>query len=201
MRKLIVSLFIIMILCTYMCQVFASTDTYKMELTIKNNSKNINVDIYILLPQEYIEFAINESPVWIRDYVTYKGASTLKTDAIEGIEVNKQNVQDDTYVEDGVEYVQIRLDKNLNGIYVFDVLSDYGKMNIKYRIKNEDKDYIMHIDNFKIEEEVCKIEYDYDEDIIKQPDTKKISVSTIILIVILILVILVGLISYVKGKE
>lgn len=198
MRKIIVGLFLIMILGIWNCQVFASDETFEMQLTVKNNSKNEDVEIYILLPQEYIEFAIEQSPAWIKNYVTYEGAKTLKQNNVEGIEVKKENVQDDTYTEDGVEYVQIKLEENLNKNYVFDILSDYRKMNIKFRIKNENKDYIMHIDNFKIKKGICKAEYDYDQDIIKQPDTRKISVSTIILIVILILIILVGFISYIK---
>ena len=201
MKKILISVFLIMILSVWGCQVLAADETFEMQLTVKNNSKNKDVEIYILLPQEYIEFAIEQSPAWISGYVTYEGAQTLKQNDIEGIDVKKENVQDETYTEDGVEYVQIKLDENLNKNYVFDILSDYGKMNIKFRIKNEDKDYIMHIDNFKIEEGVCKAEYDYDQDIIKQPDTKKISVSTIILIIILILVIFVGFISYIKTEK
>lgn len=199
MRKIIVGLILIIILSTLSCQVFAADETFKMELTVKNNSKNENIDIYILLPQEYIEFAIDKSPAWIKNYITYEGANTLKHNDVEGIEVKKENVQDKTYTEDGVEYVQIKLEENLSKQYVFDILSDYEKMNIKFRITNEYKDYIMHIDNFKIEKDICEIEYDYDNDIVKQPDGKKFSTPILILIVVLVFVSLIGYISYKKS--
>lgn len=199
MRKWVVGLILIMILGTLSCQVFAADETYRMELEIKNNTKNEDVEIYILLPQEYIEFAIDRSPTWAQDHVTYEGAKTLKYNDVEGIEVKKENVQDKTYKEGNVEYVQIKLEPNLNNKYVFDILSDYEEMNIKFRIKNDYKDYIMHIDNFKIEKDICEIEYNYDKDIVKQPDIKKLSTPLLILFIVLTFITILGYISYKKS--
>ena len=84
-------------------------------------------------------------------YFYYYQKSTLKNNDITGIEVKKENVQDELYEENGIEYTQILLEPDENGIYKFDLLEDYNKLDIKYRIKNEKKDYIVHIDNFKIE--------------------------------------------------
>ena len=72
-------------------------------------------------------------------------------------------------------------------------------MNIKFRIKNEYKDYIMHIDNFKIEKDICEIEYDYDKDIVKQPDTRKFSTPFLILFIVLTFITILGYISYKKS--
>ena len=60
------------------------------------------------------------------------------------------------------------------------------------RLSNKD----IYIDNFKIQKGICKAEYDYDNDTIKQPDIKKMSFATIVLIIILVFVIILGVISY-----
>ena len=86
-------------------------------------------------------------------------------------------------------------------IYVFDILESYPKMDIKYRIKNIQKDYIVHIDNFKIERGKCEIEYDYTKDMVKQPDKKIIPVGIKILMGILIIIIVVGWIAHIKGRK
>lgn len=203
MKKLLVSFVIFIILSLGITRVWAlNEDSFELQLTIMNNSKNEDVDVYLLLPQEYIEFAIQKVNLKMGNYyggngiLIYNGANTLKQNNISGIKVEKAQVQDDVYTENGVEYVQIKLEKNEAENYVFDILSDYDKMNMKYRIKNESKDYIIHIDNFKIEKGICKAEYNYDDDTIKQPDIKKLSFTTIILIIILVFVIILGVISY-----
>lgn len=82
--------------------------------------------------------------------------------------------------------------------YQFDILEDYSDLDMKYRIKNEQKDYIVHIDNFKVEKGKCEIEYNYAKDIVKQPDKKIIPSGVKILIIILIVVVVVGGIAYIK---
>lgn len=203
MKKILVSFGIFIILSLGITGVWAlNEESFKLQLTIMNNSKNEDVDVYLLLPQEYIEFTIQKANFKIENYygergvLTYNGANTLKQNTIPGITVEKNKVQDDVYTENGIEYVQIKLEKNEEENYVFDILSDYDKMNMKYRIKNESKDYIVHIDNFKIQKGICKAEYDYDNDTIKQPDIKKMSFATIVLIIILVFVIILGVISY-----
>ena len=75
------------------------------------------------------------------------------------------------------------------------------KYKMKLRIKNDEKDYIMHIDNFKIEDDVCQIEYDYDNDEVKQPTKIVINFGTILLIVILVMIIIIAIISKAKTQE
>ena len=96
--------------------------------------------------------------------------------------------------------MQIRLEKE-NETYVFDLLEDYPKMDIKYRIKNVKKDYIVHIDNFKIEKGKCEIEYDYAKEIVKQPDKKVMPSGILALIIIMIAILIVAGIARIKGRK
>lgn len=204
MKKTIISLFIIIIISLLMI-IFnttnvqaASSDSgfFELQFEIINNEENENVDIYLLLPKEYIEFAIEHDNLDIE----YEGANTLKENSIPSINVDGLNILDDIYEENGIEYVQILLEKNDDDIYSFDILSDYFDLDMRYRIKNDNKDFIAHIDNFNIEKGVCEIEYDYSADIVKQPDKKMFSLGTIILIIILIIIIILGISSYIKKK-
>lgn len=174
---------------------YAYDETYTLEF--EANNVNEDFDLYLLLPKDYIIFAIQEDGLNIE----YTGAETLKNNDIPSIRVNKENINDELYEEDGKEYVQILLEENEDGKYEFDILSNYPDMDMKYRIKNMNKDYIVHIDNFKINNSVCKIEYDYEEDTVKQPDTEFIPFITKLLIIILIVIIVVGLIAYIKQRR
>ena len=116
------------------------------------------------------------------------------------INLDKTKVQDDIYEENGIKYIQILLDKYKKDTYSFDILSDYTELNIKYRIKGKSEDYIVHIDNFKVEDDKCEVQYNVDQNIVKQPDKKVFSFYTIVLIIILIIVILLGSISYIEQK-
>lgn len=198
MKKLLVifSILIISLTIGFTC-VNAYSDTYTLELETVSNKNNKPFDLYLLLPKDYIVFAINEDNLTI----SYQGADTLKQNEIPSIAVKKENVKEDVYIEDGIEYVQILLDKNSENKYVFEILSDYTNMNMKYRIKNIEKDYIMHIDNFKIVKGKCEIEYNYDSDNVKQPDIKIVPFTTKVLIAILVVIIVIGLIAYVKQRR
>ena len=173
----------------------AYDETYTLEF--EANDVNEDFDLYLLLPKDYIIFAIQEDGLNIE----YTGVETLKNNDIPSIRVNKGNINDELHEEDGKEYVQILLEKNEDGKYEFDILSNYPDMDMKYRIKNMNKDYIVHIDNFKINNGVCKIEYNYEEDTVKQPDTEFVSFITKLLIIILIVIIVVGLIAYIKQRR
>ena len=74
-------------------------------------------------------------------------------------------------------------------------------MDMKFRIKNVDKDYIVHIDNFKISDNVCKIEYNYDENTVKQPDTTFVPFLTKLLIILLAIIIVIGAVAYIKQRR
>lgn len=190
--KKIITLLIISIVIFMFGYVYA-VDTFELEFKTINNKESTPFDLYLLLPQKYIEFAIDKADLKL----DYDRANTLKKNTIPGIMVKEENVQDEVYVENGIEYVQILLEEE-QGIYQFDILEDYPDLDMKYRIKNEQKDYIVHIDNFKIEEGKCEIEYNYAKDIVKQPDQKVIPSGVKILIIILIVVVVVGGIAYIK---
>lgn len=198
MKKIISIITILLVLIGGMILNFSyayEDDTYTLEFEVFNVTKGF--DLYILLPKEYVMFAIKEDGLDI----DYTGASTLKDNDIPSIDVDKDNVQDEVYEEDGEEYIQILLEENDKGKYEFDILSDYDEMNMKYRIKNVDKDYIVYIDNFKVNDGICKVQYDYEEDIVEQPGIAFIPFLVILLIIILIVLIIVGIIAYIKQRR
>ena len=184
------------ILMFTMTNVNAKENTYTLEMEVVNNEKE-DINLYILLPKEYILYAIAEDNLNIE----YTGADTLIENDIPSINVSRKNVQSEVYEEDEVEYIQILLEKNRKGIYEFEILSEYKNMNMKYRVKNEDKDYIMHIDNFKIENWKCKIIYDYEKETVKQPTQAIITTTTKFYIFLLIIIITLGIISYFKQRR
>ena len=205
MKKRITTLFAIIIISLLMI-IFNTTNAqatssesefFQLQFKILNNEENENVDIYLLLPKEYIEFAIEHDKLDIE----YEGANTLKENNIPSINLGGLNILDDIYEENGIEYVQILLEKNDNNIYSFDILSDYFDLDMKYRIKNDSKDFIANIENFKLNDGICEIEYDYDADIVKQPDRKMFSFGTILLVAILIIILILGISSYTKHKN
>ena len=65
-------------------------------------------------------------------------------------------------------------------------------MNIKYRAIVPNGDFIVHIDNFKVEDNLCQIEYDSENNSVKQPDKSVVSMqSTAVIVVAIILVVVV----------
>ena len=198
MKKLFLIFIIsIMILAINFTYVNANNDTYTLELETVNNKHKEDFDLYLLLPKDYIVFAIQEDNLDI----SYDGANTLKNNEIPSIPVKKEMVKEDVYIENGIEYVQILLEESNNNKYEFEMLSNYTNMDMKYRVKNIEKDYIIHIDNFKIVERKCEIEYDYDNNTVKQPDIKIVLFATKVLTVILVIVIVIGLIAYIKQRR
>ena len=205
MKKKIINLVTIFIICilTILSQsIFlnanaSNSETYTYNIKIKNNTNNDNVDIYILLPKEYIIYVINYDNLDIE----YEGVETLKNNNIPNISVKKENIQDKLYKEENKEYVSILLEKNEDGIYQFEALQDYTNMDIKFRIKNDNRDYIMDVSNFNIENNICEIQYDYDKNEIKQPGKIKINFGTIFLIILAILLIITAIISKKKTEN
>lgn len=170
--------------------------TYELNLEVTSNVKNKEFNMYILLPKNYIIYAIENANIRLE----YNGVETLKENDIQGISLNKNNIQDEVYTEGENEYIQILLEPNEDNEYTFDILAGYMQKDIKFRVRNDEKDYIMHIDNFEIKNNICKIEYNYDKDEIKQPDTIKISFSTV-LFIILIIIVLIAIIAKIKGGK
>ena len=197
MKKLVTIIFICMLIMIMTIPVVKASSTYTIELEVTKNEEEKTFELYMLLPENYITYAINKAGMDIE----YVGAETLIQNEIPLIDVDKSKVQDETYSENGIEYVQILLEPNEDGMYTFEVIADYPEMDMKLRIKNDEKDYIMHIDNFKIEDDVCQIEYDYDNDEVKQPTKIVINFGTILLIVILVMIIIIAIISKAKTQE
>ena len=188
----ILSIFIVLLGINYS---FAYGRTYTLELEAVNVTKDF--DLYILLPEDYILFVMQEDKLNFR----YEGVKTLKDNEIPSIQVNKKNIQNDLYEEDGIKYVQILLEQNEEGKYEFNILSDYDKMDIRYRIKNDERDNIAYIDNFKEQDGVCKIEYNYEKNTIEQHISNFTTILVIILIFILIMIIVLGIMSYIKQRK
>lgn len=173
----------------------AYQDTYTLEFEAFDVAEGF--DLYILLPKDYILFAIQKDNL----NIAYSGAKTLKDNNIPSIPVDKDDVQDELYVDNGVEYIQILLKPNKDGKYEFDILSDYEKMDMRFRIKNANKDDIAYIDNFKVHNGVCKIEYNYENNKIEQRDKEFIPFLVKLLILVLIVIIVIGIIAYNKQRR
>lgn len=197
MKKLITIIFICMLIMIMTIPVVKASSTYTIALEVTKNEEEKAFELYMLLPEQYITYAINKAGMDIE----CTGAETLTQNDIPLIDVDKSKVQNETYSENGIEYVQVLLEPDEEGMYTFEIIADYPEMDMKLRVKNDEKDYIMHIDNFKIENDVCQIEYDYDNDKIKQPTKIVINFGTLLLIIILIMIIIIAIISKVKTKE
>lgn len=203
MKKFKYLLFLVIgIFLVFQLILFNSNNSYCYNEMVTLEFETVNeseiFDLYILLPKEYIEYVIKNDKLDIE----YKGVETLKDNDIPSINVNKENISNDLYKENDKEYIQILLEENENNKYEFDILKDYGKLNIKYRIKNINRDEIVHIDNFKIDSNnVCEIKYNYEENTVKQPNVGFIPFITKLLIVILVITIIVGIIAYVKKRR
>lgn len=191
----ILSVFVMIIGVILFNYSYAYEKTYTLEFKASDVSEDF--DLYLLLPKDYVLFAIEEDGLNIE----YTGVETLKNNDIPSIRVDKESISDELYEEGGVEYIQILLEENEDGKYEFDILSNYNKMNMKYRVKNMNKDDIVHIDNFKISNGVCKVEYNYEKNTVKQPDTEFIPFVTKVLMVILVVIIVVGIIAYIKQRR
>ena len=131
-------------------------------------------EIYMLLPKNYINYAIKHDGLDLG----YDGANTLIYNTIPSIMVNVNNVLKDTYIDNGIEYVQIKLDDMGGEEYIFEIISEYTDMDMIYRIKSESKDNLMLIDNFSIDEDnTCKMEYNYKEDTIQTDGKNEVKIK------------------------
>ena len=170
--------------------------TYELKLKVLENTENKEFDLYILLPKSYIVYAIDNSNLNIE----YTGAETLQENNIPGIDIDKNNVEDEIYKENDNEYVQILLEPNEDNEYTFNILSSYIGKDMKFRIKNDEKDYIMHLDNFTVKDNTCQLEYNYSQNSLKQKDYTEFSFSTV-LFIILIIIVFIAIIAKIKGSK
>ncbi len=197
MKRYIVIICICVLVIMMNISIVMANSTYTIGLEVTKNTENKSFTLYMLLPQDYIEYAINKAGLDIE----YTGAETLKQYDIPLINIDKEKIQDETYSENGIEYVQIVLEQNEDSMYIFEIIEDYPDMDMKLRVKNNEKDYIMHIDNFKIKDDVCQIEYNYDKNEIKQPTQITINFGTLLLIIILVFIAIIGIIAKIKGRN
>lgn len=170
--------------------------TYELKLKVLENTENKEFDLYILLHKSYIVYAIDNSNL----SVEYTGSETLKENNIPGIDIDKNNIEDEIYKENDNEYVQILLEPNEDNEYTFNILSSYIGKDMKFRIKNDEKDYIMHLDNFTVKDNTCQLEYNYSQNSLKQKDYTEFSFSTI-LFIILIIIVFIAIIAKIKGSK
>ena len=197
MKRYIVIICICVLVIMMNISIVMANSTYTIELEVTKNTENKSFTLYMLLPQDYIEYAINKAGLDIE----YTGAETLKQYDIPLINIDKEKIQNETYSENGIEYVQILLEQNEDSMYIFEIIEDYPDMDMKLRVKNNEKDYIMHIDNFKVKDDVCQIEYNYDKNEIKQPTKITINFGTLLLIIILVFISIIGIVAKIKGRN
>ena len=189
MKKII--LIILLLINILSIPVLATTENVnKLKLTVVD--ANEAYQIYILLPKKYIMYAIEKDGLDIE----YDKANTLIYNNIPSIPVDIDNVQEETYVENNQEYVQVLLDDFGSGEYYFEIIEDYIDMDMLYRVKSQTRDNIIHIDNFELKNNTCKIEYNYEKNIVKATYNKNIKINIdfewwqILLIIILVIFII-----------
>lgn len=185
----IIILCIIIIMSTYLPVKAADTEMSQLRLTVLEADEDY--ELFMLLPKKYIKYAIQHDGLDIE----YESENTLIYNTIPSIPVDINNVQDDTYIENGVEYVQIKLDDLGGEEYLFEIISEYTDMDMVYRLKSASRDNIMVIENFQMQDNVCRMEYNYKENTIKTEKRNelkfnfKISWWQILIIIILVIFI------------
>ena len=106
MKKRILSVFMIIIIRLLMIilnrtnvqATSSDSEFFELQFEIINNEENENIDIYLLLPKEYIEFAIEHDNLDIE----YETANTIKENNIPSINVDGVNIEDELYEENGI---------------------------------------------------------------------------------------------------
>ena len=185
----IISIIILLIVTINISQVKATEEYETLDLTIEAINKDYK--LYVLLPREYIEYAITKSG----SDIEYIGAETLTKEDISGIDIDKTKVQLNVYTDQGVEYVQVLLSAREQNHYQFKVLKSYGKLDVKFKfqINGENESVIMHLDNFNADKDgTYHIKYNYKEDTLKNEIVRKGNIAwwQIVLIILIILFII-----------
>lgn len=163
MKKIINILILsIIILVTITLPVIASSTVMnKLRLTVLNADETH--EVFMLLPKKYIMYAINHDGLDI----DYDSANTLIYNNIPSITVDINDVLEDTYIEDHIEYVQIQLHDLGGEEYLFEIIPEYTDMDMLFRVKSQSRDNLLVIENFKMRDNTCNIEYDYEQNTVK----------------------------------
>ena len=192
MKKMLINImaiFTVLIAIINIPQVKATEEYETLDLTIEDINKDYK--LYVLLPREYIEYAIAKSGLDIE----YIGAETLAKEDIPGIEIDKTQVQTNVFTEQGVEFVQVLLQATEQNHYQFKVLKSYGQLDVKFKfqINGEKESVIMHLENFSANKDnTYHIKYNYAKDTLKNEVVKKGHIAwwQIVLIILIILFII-----------
>lgn len=188
-KKLSVIILIITIISMPLLAKATTTEMSQLRLKVTESSEEY--DIYILLPKKYIKYAIQYDGLDI----VYDGVNTLKYNSIPSIIVDINKIEEDTYVENGIEYVQIKLDDLGEEEYLFEIISEYTDMDMLYRVKSSTRDNIMIIDKFQFKNNKCEIEYNYQQNIVKTEKNQNVTIRfnlewwQIVTVIILILLL------------
>lgn len=191
MKKFLNTIILSVLVFTSMALPIKATDGETTKLKLKVENVEEDYEIYMLLPKKYIMYAIQHDGLDIE----YDGANTLKHNTIPSIVVDVNNVQDETYIEDRIEYVQIKLDNLGDNEYLFEIIPEYTDMDMKYRVKSASKDDILIIENFQIENNKCEIEYNYKENTLKTERKSNVKIKfnlkwwQVVLIVAIVLIL------------
>lgn len=185
----IMAIFTVLIAIINIPQVKATEEYETLDLIIEDVNKDYK--LYVLLPREYIEYAIAKSGLDIE----YIGAETLAKEDIPGIEIDKTQVQPNAFIEQGVEYVQVLLQATEQNHYQFKVLKSYGQVDVKFKfqITGENESVIMHLENFSANKDnTYHIKYNYAKDTLKNEVVRKGHIAwwQIVLIILIILFII-----------
>lgn len=196
MKKILTIILLNIILLINICSVQAQASTETMnQLRLQVKDADESYSIYMLLPRDYIEYAIKHDGLDME----YQGSNTIKFYTIPSITVDVDSVLDETYVDNHIEYVQIKLDDIGEQEYFFELLPDYPEMDMMYRVESDSKDDLLLLSNFKFRDGTCKITYNYKENTIKTEDKKDIKLKFDLkwwqILIIFVLIIFVIVIS------
>lgn len=200
----VITIILTIIMIIFMTKIVKATEeeTYEIEFNITNNVDNKQYNVYILLPKEYIEYAIQQSNLEIE----YNGSTTLKENNIPNIKINKEDVQEKTYEENNTEYVQILLHSINENKYKFNILKSYPYKDMQFRVtenNNQDYDYIVPLkEDFKLEDNICKVYYDYQEKVATNIEKGGLGIKPWqLILVVIIVIVLVMTIRKILSKD
>lgn len=198
-KIIVISIILLIIFMKFNIVNAENEETYTIEFNIEN-VENPNYNVYLMIPKDYIEYLIQNSNLNIK----YNGPVTLKENRFPSLDIKKENVQEELYEDNNIEYVQVLLEPTIENQYKVNVLKSYPEKDMAFRIEEKETDYnyiIYMEENFKIEDNICKIYYNYQEKVATNIQNEKIGIKLWqIILVILIVGIVVFLIYKINKK-
>ncbi len=198
-KIIVISIILLIIFMKFNIVNAENEETYTIEFNIEN-VENPNYNVYLMIPKDYIEYLIQNSNLNIK----YNGPVTLKENTFPSLDIKKENVQEELYEDNNIEYVQVLLEPTIENQYKVNVLKSYPEKDMAFRIEEKETDYnyiIYMEENFKIEDNICKIYYNYQEKVATNIQNEKNGIKLWqIILVILIVGIVVFLIYKINKK-